>query len=224
MDIPKVAVRRACAPVRLHCHALLAMLAIALYPSPGSAALRISEVLCAPTVDYDNDGEIDTKSDEWVEIVNWSASTVELDHWYLRDATGDDYHYGFSGTLEAGGVLVVTGTMAQVWQAANTGSNTGLSLNNTGEIVDLWYDAPDADPLLMDQMTVPPHAAAAGRSFVLDPANGLLYLHDGLSPYGGTALPPGTGCMPNPGTSGTCFGEVPNETVGWGALKAEFAN
>lgn len=206
--------------VVLHVGTVLA--ALAAYPAPGAAQIRLSEVLCAPTEDYDLDGEVDTKSDEFVEVVNVSDAPVALDDWYVRDGTGDAYHYGFSGNLPVGGTLVVTGTMAQVWQSNNDAGTSGLSLNNTGDIVELWYAPADAEPSLIDVVTVPPHAASAGRSLAWDPAIDDYVLHDGLAPYGGSAVPAGNGCPPGPGVPGTCNVSVPTRTIGFGPLKAAY--
>lgn len=206
----------------LTCHLLTALAAVAAFPAPGSAQIRLSEIHCAPTEDYDLDGEVDTKNDEFVEVHNVSDEPVSLEHWYLRDGTGDAYHYGFSGSLPVGGTLVVTGTMALVWQVDNGGGSSGLSLNNTGEVVELWYDDPEATPLLLDVVTVPPHAASAGRSLVLDLTIDDYVLHDGLAPYAGSALPLGNGCLPNPGIPGSCDVGVPSEARAWSALKVDF--
>ena len=203
-------------------HLCTSLVALAGFPAPGQAAPRISEVLCAPTADYDLDGEVNTKSDEFVEIHNASAAAVDLTDFYLRDGTGDAYHYGFSGSIPAGGTLVVTGTMAQVWQADNDAGTSGLSLNNTGEVVELWHAPPDETAVLVDVVTVPPHAASAGRSYVWDPAVDDYVLHDGLAPYAGSAIPAGNGCPPGPGLPGTCDTSVPVRTIGFGSLKAAF--
>lgn len=209
-------------PARVLPYALWIVFGMLVYPAPGSAQLRISEIACDPVEDYDNDGEVNWKSDEFVEIVNVSDTEVDLTHWYLKDGTGDSYHYGFDGTLAPGAVKLVTGTMSQIWQAVNEAGTSGLSLNNTGEIVELWHDDPAGERLLMDQVTVPPHAAGEGRSLALDLESGQYVLHDGLSPYGGSAEPQGTGCPPGPGESSTCLIGVPVESQAWGALKAAF--
>jgi len=204
------------------CQFVIVFTALAAYPAPGAAQLRISEVLSAPTEDYDLDGEVDSKSDEFVEVHNPSAETVVLQNWYLRDGTGDAYHYGFAGSIPPGGTLVVTGTMSQVWQAENEAGTSGLSLNNTGDVVELWFDDPESTPVLLDTVTVPPHAAQAGRSLALDFVDDTYVLHDALAPYGGASFPGSTGCAPNPGIPGTCTGGVPTEARAWGALKADY--
>ena len=184
--------------------------------------LRISEVLSAPLSDWDGDGEVDSVNDEWFEIVNVTNETISLAHLYMRDGTGEAYHYGFSGTLIPGQARVVTGTMAKVWQAANNAGSSGLSLNNTGDRVELWRDDPDATPILVDVIQVPPHAAAPDRSIALDLVTGAYVLHDGLNPYNGSLFPGGNGCPPSPGVAGTCDAQVPVSDESWGKLKEAF--
>lgn len=208
----------------IFCCLSIALAAQAGVPFNGGTPLRISEVLSAPTEDYDLDGEVDTKSDEFVEIINVGAEAVELTGWYLRDGTGDTYHYGFAGSIPIGGTLVVTGTMSQVWQADNDAGTSGLSLNNTGDTVELWYDDGVSNPVLGDAVVVPPHAASAGRSLALDVAADVYVLHDALAPYAGANLPAGTGCPPSPGIPGTCDLGVPAQARAWGALKADYGN
>lgn len=213
---------RRVAAVVFVCQFAIVLTAVAGYPAPGAAQLRISEVLSAPTEDYDLDGEVDSKSDEYVEVHNPSAETVQLANWFLRDGTGDAYHYGFAGSIPPGGTLVVTGTMSQVWQANNDAGTSGLSLNNTGDVVELWFADPESTPVLIDTVTVPPHAAQAGRSIALDFVTDEYVLHDALAPYGGASVPLATGCAPNPGIPGTCTGGVPTAARAWGALKADY--
>lgn len=184
--------------------------------------LRISEVLSAPLSDWDGDGEVDTVNDEWVEIVNVTSQSLSLEHHYLRDATGDTYHYGFTGTLMPGQARVVTGTHAKIWQAANDAGSSGLSLNNTGDRVELWHDDPAASPILVDVIQVPPHAAAGDRSIALDLVTGAYVLHDGLAPYNGTLFPTGNGCPPSPGVAGTCDGQVPVTEESWSSVKGNY--
>lgn len=210
--------------------ALLGLLAVAavgvvcLLPVAEAAAqpLRISEVLCGPRSDWDGDGEVDSRSDEWVEIVNVTDQTLSLEHLYLRDGTGEGYHYGFSGTLIPGQARVVTGTHAQIWQAANSTLSSGLSLNNTGERVELWLDDPAASPILMDVVDVPPHAAVDDRAYALDLDDGSYVLHDALAPYSGDFFPAGNGCPPSPGVAGTCDGSVPTAASSWGRVKGDY--
>lgn len=184
--------------------------------------LRISEVLSAPLSDWDGDGEVDIVNDEWVEIVNVTNETLSLAHLYLRDATGDTYHYGFTGSLLPGQARLVTGTMAKIWQAGNNAGSSGLSLNNTGDRVELWSDDPAGTPVFVDVMQVPPHTAGPDRSVALDLATNSYVLHDGLSPYTGSLLPAGNGCPPSPGVAGTCDSEVGVTAESFGVIKSNF--
>ena len=82
--------------------ALGALLAGLLVASGATADLLFNEALSAPTTDWDGNGEIHFRSDEWIEIVNTGPGVENLDGVYFRDGTGDSYHFGFSGALAPG--------------------------------------------------------------------------------------------------------------------------
>lgn len=199
------------------------VLAVILDGDVARAELRLSEALSAPASDWDGDGTVDYKGDEWVEILNTGPAVEDLDGVFLKDATGDAYHYGFHGTLAAGEVLVVYGSDAVQWQADNGAGSSGLSLNNSGDGLELWRDI--AEPRIfqaLDMLPIPSHAAAADRSIGWSTATSSWVLHDGLNPYSGQALPGPTGCEPSPGVRNHCDGLVPVEASSWGTLKARF--
>jgi hypothetical protein len=193
--------------------------------SPGRAVaqLVINEVLSAPAIDWNGDGAVDFKNDEWVEILNRGSSPVDLSGVFLRDGTGDTYHYGFEGTLGPGEVRVVYGHQAVQWQVANGAGTSGLSLNNSGDTVELWRDI--AEPRVLeplDSVIVPAHAAGTDRSLGRDPETSLWVLYDALNLYGGELEPLPTGCEPSPGQSNICEGSVPLGLSSWGDLKVEY--
>jgi len=97
----------------------------------------ISELLADPASDWDGDGTLSSRGDEWVEILNTGPGTVDLADYYLRDALGDDPQIRFSGLLAVGEVAVFHGSAAEAWQAAEGLSSTGLSLNNAGDMLEL---------------------------------------------------------------------------------------
>lgn len=185
-----------------------------------SADLLINEALSAPASDWDGSGVVDSRDDEWVEILNTGPAVESLDGVYLRDGTGDAYHFGFAGTLAPGEVVVVYGSDAAQWQADNGAGSSGLSLNNGGDHLELLRD--DGTPVLLDAVDVPPHAADTERSLGRMVLGGPWILFDGLAPYGGTAEPASTGCEPSPGLLNVCDGIVPVERSSIGALKASF--
>jgi hypothetical protein len=202
--------------LRILCIALL--LAVAL---SAGAQLQLTEALCSPTSDWDGGGAIDSRDDEWIEIRNAGASAVSLDGVYFRDGTGTNYHFGFAGSLAGGEVLVVYGGDATAWQAARGETLTGLSLNNSGDRLELWRDV-DGVTELLDAIDVPSHCAASERSYARSLAGNQWLLYDGLSLYGGTALPGSTGCMPSPGVPNACGGSVANFQSSVSQLKARF--
>jgi hypothetical protein len=203
---------------------LLRILCVALLLSVATSAgaqLQLTEALCSPTSDWDGGGAIDSRDDEWIEIRNAGSAEVSLDGVYFRDGTGTNYHYGFAGSLAAGAVLVVYGGEATAWQAARGETLTGLSLNNSGDRLELWRDV-DGTAVLLDAIDVPSHCAASERSYARALAGDSWMLYDGLSPYGGTALPSGSGCTPSPGVPNACGGSVANFEASVSQLKARF--
>ncbi len=187
------------------------------------AELVINELMAAPARDWNGDGTFDYKNDEWVEILNTGSSPVDLTGLYLKDATGDEYHYGFEGILEAGAVKVVYGSDAVAWQADHDAGSTGLSLNNGGDTLELWRDLDDPRVLsVVDVVPIPAHAGGSDRAMGRMPGTLDWVLFDALNPYGGDLLPPGTGCAPTPGGTNLCSA-VPAADSSFGALKAEHA-
>jgi hypothetical protein len=194
--------------------------------SPGvSAQVRLSEILADPATDWDHDGTVSTKADEWVEIANMGSSSVDLASYRLADASaGFDWRFGFAGTLAPGEVRVVYGSDAVGWESGNGFPALGLSLNNAGDTVFL-YDTAGGDTVVVDQYTYAAFEVlddrAAGR---LPDAAGTWAVFDSLNPYGGTTPPLGTGCAPSPGAYNDCVPALPTEESTWGAIKSLFAD
>jgi len=199
---------------------MVALFCAILTAGGASAELLINEALSAPTSDWDSNGEVDSRDDEWIEIINVGAAVESLDGVYLRDGTGDTYHYGFNGSLAPGEVLVVYGAQAVQWQADNDAGSSGLSLNNSGDHLELLRD--DGTVELLDQVDIPPHAADAERSLGRLAVGGVWILFDSLAPYGGSAEPSSTGCEPSPGLANLCEGIVPTQSSSIARLKASF--
>ena len=199
---------------------VLFLLVICTWTTGAQAQLKISEVLSAPGSDWDADGIVDSKLDEWVEVTNTGTEAVDLTDVFLRDGTGTAWHYGFSGTLAPGAIELVTGSASFQWQEANAAGTSGLSLNNSGDLVELWR-APDAGvATLLDTATVPGHAATTDRAYAWLVGQSVWILHDGLNPYGGNLVPTGTGCEPSPGQANLCTAGVPVEQFSFGRVKA----
>jgi hypothetical protein len=167
-----------------------------------SAQVLVNELLADPASDWDGDGTVGSKTDEWVEVINAGASSVDMSGYRLGDLSGGySWRYGFTGTLDPGAVIVVYGTDSQAWQTANGFTVAGLSLNNTG----------DTHEVLDDRST--------GRRMGT-PAEWRVF--DALNPYSGTNPPLGTGCAPTPGSVNECDALVPIEETTWGAIKEMF--
>jgi len=203
--------------------AVLAAVVWLLVPWPAAwAQLQVHEVLGDPASDWDGDGEIDFKGDEWVEIINIGDQAVTLDDIWLKDALGDDPHMRLSGELAAGAILVVYGSEVVVWQSENGAGSSGLSLNNGGDTVYIMQ-GPAPDQLVeIDSVLYLDHEAEDDRASGRHIDGGTWMLFDALNPYDGLQDPLTTLCLPSPGEPNDCVPLVPAEGRTWGEVKELF--
>ncbi len=187
------------------------------------ADVRLNEVLADPSADWDGDGSVGARDDEWVEIVNTGSSVVDLSRYRLGDVSGGfTWRFAFAGTLSPGEFAVVYGSDALTWQSTSGSPSFGLSLNNGGDTVYL-YDVSGGDTLVVDEYTYASHEAQDDRSTGRHPdGSGEWVLFDELKPYSGSTPPLGTGCSPSPGATNTCATLVPVEAATWGVVKTRF--
>jgi hypothetical protein len=182
-----------------------------------AAQVRVNEILADPGFDWNGDGTVSSRDDEWVEIVNAGTAPVVLDGYRLTDAASATFRFGFTGTLSPGSVLVVYGNESVAWESANGQSAVGLSLNNAGDTVQLWRVV-GPDTLLADSYTYASFEVLDDRSTGRMPDGGSTWaLFDARTPYTGTTPPLGTGCPPTPGGSNACPTAV--ESAAWGSIK-----
>lgn len=179
----------------------------------------INEILADPASDWDGDGTYQFRNDEWVEVVNAGAAVVDLQGLYLSDESGT-FHFGFSGSLEPGGIRVVLGSDSAAWESAQGASTVGLSLNNSGDTVKLFHVS-GPDTVLVDAYTYGSHEALDERSTGRLPDGGSGWaVFDALNPYSGETEPLGTGCAPTPGGPNGC--PLPVHSLTWGQVKGLF--
>jgi hypothetical protein len=191
---------------------------------PAAAQLRISEVLGDPDSDWNGDGEVDWKLDEWVEVLNRGSVTVDLADYWLRDILGDEPHLQLSGQLAPGEAAVFYGSDAVAWQEANNIAQSGLSLNNGGDGLYLLVADPDEPGsfVVVDGRIYNDHEAEGDRAWGYLADGETLVLFDALNPYDGTTPPLGTGCDPTPGYPNPCDPGTPVEAASWSGVKARF--
>jgi hypothetical protein len=188
-------------------------------PPPPTSGLALNEVMAGPASDWDGSGAFSSRDDEWIEVRNVGAATIDLAGYYVTD--GDTIpRYAFSGTLASGDRLVVYGSDAYAWERDSGHPAYGLSLSNSGDTVLLWQVA-GGDTTLVDQCSFGSHAAAADRSIGRLDDHGDWTLFDGFNPYNGSATPSGTGCNPSPGSANICA-VTPTRGLSWGAIKAAY--
>jgi len=116
------------------------------------------------------------------------------------------------------------GHHATAWQQENGGGTSGLSLNNSGDTVQLLHtNETNPDQLdVVDTHTYLSHTAEDDRATGRYPDGDAWALFDGLHSYDGTTVPLGTGCEPSPGALNECPGGTPVETESWSGVKARF--
>ena len=186
----------------------------------------INEVLADPASDWDGDGAVDFKGDEWIEIQNNGPEAVDLSVYFLRDALGEEPDFRLSGILETGSTAVFYGSDAVAWQSEMGMTTTGLSLNNSGDLIQLLrvYLTSEGDPAfeLMFAVSYGDHEAEDDRSCGFNPDASDWILFDALNPYGGSSEPVGTGCAPSPGVPNLCGGQVAAADRSFGQVKAIF--
>ena len=186
-------------------------------PSVGQCGVRLNEILADPDRDWDGDGLVSPRNDEWVEVV--ATADESLDGFFLGDDVGG-FVYGLSGNLGAGEVRVVFGGEAAEWESQNGESVTGLRLGNTGDTVTLWQVA-GTDILLVDSYTFLDHEAENDRSSGRLPDGGADWmLFDGLTPYSGETMPTGSGLLPTPGAENGTGEASPVTHATWGRIKS----
>jgi hypothetical protein len=198
------------------------LLWLALPTGSARAELQIHELLADPASDWNGDGEVTAAGDEWIELINSGPAEVDLTDYWLRDASGDDPHFRFAGTLEPGAVVLIHGSDALAWQAANGFGATGLSLNNSGDTVELLFGPAAGELTVTDSVVFLDHEADDDRASGRLLETGVWTLFDGLNPYGGTKDPVGSGCDPSPGAPNDCQPGVPVRPATWTDLKAQY--
>ena len=187
---------------------------------PAFAAVRLNEFCAGPARDWNADGTVSSRDDEWIEIVNTGDAAVSLDGWLLTD--GDRLpRLALGGTLPAGGHRVLFGRDAYLWEQSTGHPAFGFSLANSGDQVMLWQIT-GADTVLVESYTYRSHEAAADRAVGRTPDGGDAWvLYDALNPYVGTTPPAGNGCEPTPGLPNAC-GQTPSRSTTWGRLKQTY--
>ena len=204
------------------CLLLAAVLGVVSSSAPATAALVLSEILGDPARDWNGSGTVDSRDDEWVEVLNTGPDPVDLAEYYLRDALGTDPHLRLCGLLAAGEVRVFHGSDAAAWQTTQGLTVTGLSLNNAGDTVELHLGVPGGTgSQLIDVYIYRDHEAEDDRSSARLP-DGTWILFDYYLPYTGSLTPGGSGCAPSPGAVNVCGGNVVDERASWGELKSDY--
>jgi hypothetical protein len=165
------------------------------------ASVRLNEALPGPGSDWNGDLDSDSRSDEWAEITNQGSSPVDLTDYLLLSGDRRSPVYGFSGQIEPGDFLMISGSDALDWESENGHSSIGLSLNNGGDVVYL-ATVSGSDTLVVDSLRYESaevgYDVSIGR---LADGSGEWTCFDHFMPLGGCGLDPtpGAGNTTNPG-------------------------
>ncbi len=189
---------------------------------PAHAQFALNEILAAPASDWDHNGTLSSRDDEWLEIVNYGEAPLAMDSLLVRDGTHKT-RYRFTGTLEPHAVRVVYGGDAYAWEKAFGQAADGLSLNNTGDTVELWKIVAPGDTILCDSRVYNSAQGASERSVGRQPdGTGEWVLFDLLNPYTSGGSEHATNCAPSPGASNALCG-TPALPSTWGKIKALYS-
>ncbi len=201
---------------------LLFLAALTSLVPDGAAQIKLNEILADPNSDWSGDGEVNSKLDEWVEIINDGAAAVDLSAFRISDlSAGTDFRFGLSGMLGPGETRVFYGADVVAWQTANGVSAFGLSLNNSGDTVYL-YQVTAVDTSVVDSYPYAANQVKDDRSVGRYPDGGGTWaIFDGLNPYNGTDYPVASGCLPSPGVVSNC--PTPVKTSSWGQVKSKYS-
>jgi hypothetical protein len=177
----------------LHFCLLALLVASIVFPRISLAGLALNEIMPGPGSDWDLDGEASSKQDEFVEVVNWTGSSLDLSGYLLLNGSTRSPVYGFSGSLGPGGFLMVYGSDAVAWESENGHSSIGLSLNNGGDV--LWLvDVSSGDTLVVDSLSYASGDVGYDVSIGRVPnGTGAWTLFDHFQPKGGNGEDPTPG-------------------------------
>lgn len=189
----------------------------------GAAQIRLNEMVADPNSDWDKDGAVNSKLDEWVEVINTGAAPMDLGQFRITDlSAGKAFRFALSGTIAPGETRVFYGAEVVAWQTANGVSAFGFSLNNAGDTVYL-YRISGADTTVADSYAYASAQTVDDRAIGRQPDGGDVWvIFDGLNPYTGSDYPVAPGCMPSPGESASCA--TPTRASTWGNIKSKFSN
>ncbi|MDF1563878.1 MAG: lamin tail domain-containing protein [Deltaproteobacteria bacterium] len=169
-------------------------------PAAQPGDLIINEVLADPPADTDvnGDGIASTTGDEFIEIVSYASSTVDIGGVTVADGTQVRFTFPLGATLGAGEAVVLfgggnTGNFtgignATAYAASSNGTAGTLGLNNTGDSVQLRTPAGQ----VIDAMS---YGASAGQdeSVTLDnQVGGIIYVRHSQATGSSTPYSPGT--------------------------------
>lgn len=150
--------------------------------------IAINEILFDPAGDANGDGIISTSEDEFVEIVNYGSSELDISGWKVDEAAGTMITFPSNTILQAGQAVVIFegGTPAGDFGNSIVLDGT-FTLNNGGDDVIIKDD---------QNRTVTSHTYSSGgndQSIVRDPAyTGSFVDHTGATGSNGAAFSPGT--------------------------------
>ncbi len=110
-------------------------------PPPAFPLIALYEAVPRPAQDFDGDGEINARRDEYVIVSNTGTAVGDLSGWRLEDNIGVRYTFGEGQAIQIGEGLVVFGS--------DPATQGGLGLNDNGDTLTLY----NADGAVVDILT-----------------------------------------------------------------------
>ncbi len=162
---------------------------------PDYPSLTINEIHFNPDPtdgDANNDGNVGSVSDEFLEIINTAESAITLDNWIIADNTEDRHVIESGTTILPGQALLVFGrdTFVGDFGGADVqaASSETLSLNNSGDKLNIKTPANDVITYLEYPGDI------SGESLTLNPdiTGDSLYAHSDADTDDASLFSPGT--------------------------------
>lgn len=183
------------------------------------AQIVINEICASPARDWNQDGAVSARDDEWVEIYNAGGTEVVLDGYRIADLD-TTWRMGLTGTLLPHSHLTIYGSQSLAWEKATHHTASGLSLNNSGDTVRLWKFT-GADSAQVDAYTYNTAEGASDRTVGRFPDGSITWkIFDALNPIPQGGNPPGTGCAPSPSSPNGC--PTAAKQISWSDLRHWF--
>ena len=159
---------------------------------PDYPSLTFNEIHPFPAADANNNGNVGTVSDEFLEIINTADAAIALDGWIIADNSEDRHVIETNTNIFPGRALLVFGNSSFVgdFGGANVqgASTDALSLNNSGD--KLYIKTPAND--VITYLEYPGDISGESLTLFPDISGDSLYAHSNADTADASLFSPGT--------------------------------